>query len=77
MVIVLNVKLDYLLLLVVQTFMFQQMFLDTIILLVRNENCPKANLHVTKENKALNKKKLCKGLIKLNEGSEESLLQTD
>ena len=32
------------------------MFLDTIRLLVRNENWPKANLHVTKENKSFKKK---------------------
>ena len=31
------------------------MLLDTIILLVRNENWPQANLHVTKENKSLKK----------------------
>ena len=31
------------------------MFLDTIRLLVRNENWPKANLHVTKENKSFKK----------------------
>ena len=35
-----------------------KMFLDTIRLLVRNENWPKANLHVTKENKSF-KKKIC------------------
>ena len=51
MIIVPKVKLDCLLF-VVQTFMFQQMFLDTIILLVCNENWPQANLHVTKENKS-------------------------
>ena len=33
------------------------MFFDTIRLLVRNENWPKANLHVTKENKSFKKKK--------------------
>ena len=31
------------------------MFLDTIRQLVRNENWPKANLHVTKENKRFKK----------------------
>ena len=31
------------------------MFLDMIILLVRNENWPQANLHVTKENKSFKK----------------------
>ena len=51
MVIVLKVKLDCLLF-VVQTFMF----LDTIRLLVRNENWPQANLHVTKENKSFQKR---------------------
>ena len=39
MIIVLKVKLDYRSL-VFQTFMFKQMFLDTIILLVHNENWP-------------------------------------
>ena len=33
------------------------MFFDTIRLLVHNENWPKANLHVTKENKSFKKKK--------------------
>ena len=33
------------------------MFLDKVRLLVRNENWPKANLHVTKENKSFRKKK--------------------
>ena len=32
------------------------MFLDTIILLVSNDNWPQANLHVTKENKSLKNK---------------------
>ena len=40
------------------------MFLDTIRLLVRNENWPKANLHVTKENKSFKKKAYEKGLGK-------------
>ena len=35
------------------------MFLDTIILLVRNENWLQANLHVTEENKSFNKNVLC------------------
>ena len=34
------------------------MFFDTIRLLVRNENWPKANLHVTKENKSFKKKEV-------------------
>ena len=56
MIIVLKVKL-HCCLLVVQTFMFKPMFLDMVILLVRNENWPQANLHVTKESKNLKKKK--------------------
>ena len=36
------------------------MVLDTIILLVRNENWPQANLHVTKGKTSFNKNVLCK-----------------